>query len=111
MVTINAGAAQIRKGAAIMIFPEGHRSKGEGLLPFHSGSFKLATQAGAPIIPVAITNTYEVFEKTHRVVPQPIRVVFGKLLNTADLPPASRRQELSDQVRDIIAEALATPQG
>jgi 1-acyl-sn-glycerol-3-phosphate acyltransferase len=107
VVTIRNGANYIRNGAGIMIFPEGHRSKGRGLLPVHAGSFKLATQAGAPIVPVAISGSYNAFEKNYRVVPGPIRVVFGKPIITEGLPPEARRTELSEQVRTIIAEALA----
>ncbi|MDR3145137.1 MAG: 1-acyl-sn-glycerol-3-phosphate acyltransferase [Treponema sp.] len=104
--TIHAGVDRIRAGGAMIIFPEGHRSKGQGLLPFHPGSFKLATQAEAPIVPVAITGSYEVFEKTRRVRALPVRVIFGKPIITAELPPEERRKTLSDQVRAVIAEAL-----
>ena len=31
------------------IYPEGTRNRGEGLLPFHNGVFKIAKQAGAPV--------------------------------------------------------------
>jgi 1-acyl-sn-glycerol-3-phosphate acyltransferase len=106
VTTIHNGADRIRNGAGIMIFPEGHRSRGQGLLPFHAGSFKLATQAGAPIVPVAISGSYEVFEKNYRVVSGPIRVVFEKPIPTEGLPPEGRRTELSEKVRTIIAAAL-----
>ncbi|GHV89428.1 1-acyl-sn-glycerol-3-phosphate acyltransferase [Spirochaetia bacterium] len=103
--TINTGIRQIKAGSAMIIFPEGHRSKG-GLLPFHSGSFKLATQAAAPILPVAITGSHGIFEQYHRVCTVPVRVVFGKPINTADLLPEERRQALADRVRGVIAGAL-----
>jgi 1-acyl-sn-glycerol-3-phosphate acyltransferase len=108
VVTIHNGANHIRNGAGIMIFPEGHRNRGRGLLPFHAGSFKLATLADAPIVPVAISGSYNVFEKNYRVVPGPIRVVFGKPIITEGLPPEERRTELSEHVRTIIVEALET---
>jgi 1-acyl-sn-glycerol-3-phosphate acyltransferase len=104
--TIGAGVKRIKSGGAMVIFPEGHRSKGRGLLPFHSGSLKLATQAEAPIIPVAIAGSYEVFEKNYRVMALPVEVTFGKPIITADIPPESRRQVLADMVRDVIARAL-----
>ncbi|MDR2403367.1 MAG: 1-acyl-sn-glycerol-3-phosphate acyltransferase [Spirochaetaceae bacterium] len=104
--TIQAGVERIRAGGAMIIFPEGHRSKGQGLLPFHPGSFKLATRAEAPIVPVAITGSYEVFEKTHRVCALPVRVIFGKSIITVEIPPEERRRTLSDQVRKVISEAL-----
>ncbi|MDR1301247.1 MAG: 1-acyl-sn-glycerol-3-phosphate acyltransferase [Treponema sp.] len=107
--TINKGIHRIKQGEAVMIFPEGTRSKGRGLLPFRSGSFKLATQAGAPILPIAITGSYEIFEKTHRIRAVPIKITFLPPINTAELPPADRRQYLSDMVHAILSEALQAP--
>jgi 1-acyl-sn-glycerol-3-phosphate acyltransferase len=104
--SINAGVNRIKSGSAMIIFPEGHRSKGRGLLPFRTGSFKLATLSGAPIVPVAITGSYEVFEKTGRIEPYPIQVVFHEPVYTADIPAADRRAVLSEQVRALIAETL-----
>lgn len=53
----------IKKGISIAIFPEGTRSKKEGeFLPFHEGSFKVATKSGCPIIPVAINNSAAIWE-------------------------------------------------
>jgi 1-acyl-sn-glycerol-3-phosphate acyltransferase len=105
--TINTGIRRIQTGGAMIIFPEGRRSRGQGLLPFHSGSFKLATQAACPIVPVAITGSYEIFEKNYRVMALPVRVVFEKPLITAELPPEERRKTLSDQVYGVIKAALA----
>ncbi|MEE1314263.1 MAG: lysophospholipid acyltransferase family protein [Faecalimonas sp.] len=68
---------QIKQGISICIFPEGTRNKGEEgtILPFKEGSFKIATKTGCPIVPVAISNTVEVWEahlpwirKTHVIV-------------------------------------------
>ncbi|MCL2270792.1 MAG: 1-acyl-sn-glycerol-3-phosphate acyltransferase [Treponema sp.] len=106
--TINTGIARIKSGGAMIIFPEGHRSKGRGLLPFHPGSLKLATQSGAVIVPVAISGTYDVFEKTYRVNACPLRITFCKPINTADIPLADRKQALSDQIYGVIKEALET---
>jgi 1-acyl-sn-glycerol-3-phosphate acyltransferase len=107
LAAIKTGARRIQAGNSILIFPEGHRSKGQGLLPFHAGSFKLATEAEAPIVPVAITGSYDVFEKTGRVKAVPVQIAFGKPIMTKDIPPEDRRQALSDKVREIIAAELA----
>ncbi|MDR2393807.1 MAG: 1-acyl-sn-glycerol-3-phosphate acyltransferase [Treponema sp.] len=108
--TIARGIRRIKEGEAIVIFPEGTRSHGQGLLPFRSGSFKLATQSGAPILPIAITGSYDIFEKTHRIRAVPVKVRFMPLIKTADLPPADRRQYLSDQVHRLISQALEAEQ-
>jgi 1-acyl-sn-glycerol-3-phosphate acyltransferase len=104
--TIGKGIARIKAGGAMIIFPEGHRSRGQGLLPFRSGSLKLATQAGAPIIPVAIAGSYDVFERNYRVNAVPVRVHYGSPIATAGLPPEDRKKNLADQVYRVINEDL-----
>ncbi|MDR2109778.1 MAG: 1-acyl-sn-glycerol-3-phosphate acyltransferase [Spirochaetaceae bacterium] len=104
--TINKGIARIKAGSGMIIFPEGHRSRNQGLLPFHSGSFKLATQAGAPIIPVAIIGSYDVFERHYLVNAVPVEIHFGEPVPTAGLSAEDRRQRLSDRVYRIIDAAL-----
>ena len=41
---------------SIWMFPEGTRSRGRGLLPFKTGAFHTAMQAGVPIVPVVATS-------------------------------------------------------
>ena len=54
---------KIKSGVSIFIFPEGTRSKDENVtLPFHDGSFKIATKSGCPIVPVVLTKTNRIFE-------------------------------------------------
>jgi 1-acyl-sn-glycerol-3-phosphate acyltransferase len=106
MKTINAGIEKIKKGGAMIIFPEGHRSRGQGLLPFHPGSLKLATQSGAVIVPVAIKGTWEIFEKNYRLNIVPVGITFCKPIPTADLLPEERKQVLADRIYNIINEQL-----
>lgn len=50
-------------GLNYVIFPEGTRSKnGNELLEFKGGSFKSATNAKCPIVPVAMIDSYKAFE-------------------------------------------------
>ena len=104
--TINTGVARLRSGRSMIIFPEGHRSRGQGLLPFRPGSLKLATQSGAVIVPVAIAGTYEVFEKNYRAKAVPVEITFCDPIITADIPVADRKQILSDQIFEIIKNKL-----
>jgi len=106
--TINKGIERIKSGGAMIIFPEGHRSRGQGLLPFHSGSLKLATQAEALIIPVALCGTYEIFEKNYRINPCSVQMTFCKPINTADIPLSDRKQVLSDRIYAVIQETLGS---
>ena len=107
--TINHGIKKIQRGGAMLIFPEGTRSKGRGLLPFHSGSLKLATSSLAPIVPIAITGSYEVFEKYKCVRAASVRLVFCPPIITAGMDAEERKHKLTGQLRASIEEALATP--
>jgi len=106
--TIDLGIQKLQKGWSMLIFPEGTRSKGQGLLPFRSGAIKLATNSLVPIVPIAITGSYEVFEKDYRVHGVPIRIVFCPVINTSELSGEDRRHLLPDQVRSVIEAALAS---
>ena len=59
MNTINLAAENIKeKQISVWLFPEGTRSNGRGLLPFKTGAFRTALQAGVPIVPVCATNLH-----------------------------------------------------
>jgi 1-acyl-sn-glycerol-3-phosphate acyltransferase len=86
----------------MLIFPEGHRGKGRGMLPFKSGALKLATKADAPIVPLAITGSYEVFEKNRRVRSGPVSVRFAPPVPTAGISAEEKRDGFADRIYDII---------
>ena len=60
--TILAAVDKVKSGISICIFPEGTRNHHDELLPFKEGSMKMAEKTGCPIIPMAITNSAEIFE-------------------------------------------------
>ena len=60
--TISKTVAKIlSKGGAILIFPEGHRSRNGQLQRFYSGAFRLAVETGVKIIPLCITGTNDLW--------------------------------------------------
>ena len=59
--TVKAATEYINKDyCSVVIYPEGTRSKQEGMLPFHAGSFKIAQRADVPVVVVALRNTDKV---------------------------------------------------
>jgi 1-acyl-sn-glycerol-3-phosphate acyltransferase len=104
--TIEKGVKHIQEGHAMLIFPEGSRSRGKGLLPFHPGSFRLAVKSQSVIVPVAVTGSYEVFEKNYIVTAGPVTVSFSPPIDTAGLAPEQRKQELVDRVYSAISKSL-----
>ncbi|GHU39805.1 1-acyl-sn-glycerol-3-phosphate acyltransferase [Spirochaetia bacterium] len=104
--TINKCVDRLKHGFAMLIFPEGTRSKGRGLLPFKNGSFKMVTESKAPVVPVAITGSYEVFEKTGLVKSRTVYITYGKPIPTDEIPAEHARQIISDKVRCEIDKML-----
>ncbi|MCR5716327.1 MAG: 1-acyl-sn-glycerol-3-phosphate acyltransferase [Lachnospiraceae bacterium] len=105
MKTILTAIDLCKNGISIFVFPEGTRNKTEDpLLPFHDGSFKIATKAGCPILPVTINHSREIFEnqfpwvkKTHVIIE------YGKPIPTAELSNEEKRS-VSKMAADVIAE-------
>jgi len=59
---------KLKDGHSILIFPEGTRSKGEGLQDFKSGFIRIAKDAGVPIVPIAIHGTSDIMEKNNNKI-------------------------------------------
>lgn len=63
MKVIQQVSKEVEEGKNFLIFPEGTRSKnGNHLGEFKGGSFKSATKAKCPIVPVAIIDSYKAFD-------------------------------------------------
>lgn len=97
-----------KSGISICIFPEGTRNDGEELsmLPFHSGSFKIAEKAGCPIVPISLNNTHTIFEahiprieKTHVVIE------YGKPVYPKDLDKEAKKR-IAPYCQNIIQETI-----
>ena len=105
--TILEGIENIKNGISMCIFPEGTRNKTDGeMLPFKEGSMKMAEKTGCLVIPVALSNTAEIFEN-HMPWIRPCKVVieYGAPID----PKTLSRQEqkhLGAMCRDRIQEML-----
>lgn len=95
----------VKGGQSMFIFPEGTRSKVEGeFLPFHAGSFKVATKAKAPIVPVTIVNMGDVLEDHFpRLKRVHVIIEFGEPIETASMG-REEIKELPDRVRNLIMD-------
>ena len=107
--TILTAIEKVKSGISICIFPEGTRSKSADeteLLPFHEGSFKIATKSGCAIIPMSINNTAEIFE-AHMPKIKSTHVVleYGKPIYVKDLTKEDQKH-LGEYTRNIILETL-----
>jgi 1-acyl-sn-glycerol-3-phosphate acyltransferase len=103
MGSLLEAAARVRDGANVLVFPEGTRSRDGNLQAFKKGAFVLATQAGVPIVPVAIEGSGRCFPpQGFRIRPGVIRVKLGSPIPTRG-PSNDDIDGLVRQTRDTIA--------
>lgn len=99
---------KVKSGISICIFPEGTRSRGNELemLPFHEGSFKIATRAKCPIIPIAMNNTAEIYEAHFpKIKPCHVIVEYGKPIYPDELDKEDKKH-LGAYTQNVILEML-----
>ena len=111
--TIKKGIEDIKNGISLCIFPEGTRTKTDDqldMLPFKEGSMSLAEKSGCPVIPMAILNARDVWEKQFpRIKRVNVYIRFGKPIDLSKLPKEQRKAS-GAYVRNIIHDMLVDMQ-
>ena len=107
--TILKAIDYVKQGISICIFPEGTRNKADSeldVMPFHEGSFKIAQKTGCPIVPIALNNTVEMFEKHFpRFTPCHVVIEYGKPIIMSELSREDQKR-IGVYTRNIIVETL-----
>lgn len=102
---------RIEKGASVMFFPEGTRSRDGRLKTFHDGAFRLAIQAGVPVLPLAIDGTSDALPTSGwQFSPADVRLMVLPPVPTDGLTEADV-PALRDRVRDAIRDQVAAWRG
>ena len=103
---IKKGAQYIKDGFSMVIFPEGKRSRSSEINNFKAGSFKLATMAKVPVVPITLEGGYRTFEETGKYSPgHTVKMVIGTPFETKGLD-RSQLKELPEQVEKSIGDTL-----
>ena len=101
--SLDSAAAQLKAGAAILVFPEGTRSTGDAIGRFKTGAFRLAKLGEVQILPVGISGTRHVLRKHGRIIrPHRISVHIAPPLSAAQVRDTTL-SELSDGTRRLLA--------
>ena len=107
--TILSAIDLIKNGISVFIFPEGTRctdAEQTKLLPFHEGSFKVATKTDCLIVPVALTNTSKVFEDHIPFIRRTdIVLEYGKPFRPSELSK-EQKKAIGSYTGNIIKEML-----
>jgi 1-acyl-sn-glycerol-3-phosphate acyltransferase len=100
-------ARALREGYALLLYPEGTRSKDGTIGPFRGGIGRLIAEfPGTPVIPTFVGGTARVMPKG-KVVPRPYKVTvrFGEpLLLKAHPKFRATWQSAADEVRDAVLQ-------
>lgn len=57
----------ISKGGSVLFFPEGTRSDNNEVQTFKKGAFSVAVNTGAPIVPISLTGTGHLMQKSREL--------------------------------------------
>jgi len=102
----------LQAGAAVMIFPEGGRSRDGCVGRFKPGAFRLACALGVPLLPVTIAGGHESWPP-NRPLPRPGRVTItyhALITPPADPDVKAAARTLARDVRALVASALPAHQ-
>jgi 1-acyl-sn-glycerol-3-phosphate acyltransferase len=111
---LRAILARLLAGGAIILFPEGTRSRDGKLQPARSGIGLTVIRSTAPVVPVRVFGTYEAYGR-HMTFPRPRRIAvkygeplrFEALRAEAKACDKPRLKQIYQQVANEIMAAIA----
>lgn len=106
MTIINQVANEVKGGRNFLIFAEGTRSRqGNKVGEFKGGSFKSATKAKCPIVPVALIDCFKPFDEKN-VKPVTVKVIYLEPLYYEEYGKM-KTVEIAETVKTRIEAAIA----
>ena len=92
----------LRQGRALVMFPEGGRTRTGKIMPFKMGAFRFALTHGVPIIPVSIKGAEKIWP-VGKIFPRPGKLVitYHPPIEVQRVPEEISRTELKEQARAL----------
>src|SRR6185295_18050325 len=91
---MRAGAAALRDGRILNVYPEGHRSFDGQLNAFKNGAAILATELNVPIVPVALDGTYRIWpRRSSRIRLAKVKISFGEPIEPYKMTPVGKVEQ------------------
>jgi 1-acyl-sn-glycerol-3-phosphate acyltransferase len=103
-----AAVRLLQAGEALMIFPEGERSRDGSIGRFKAGAFRLAVSVGVPVLPVTIVGGHESWPPG-RLLPRPgrMRITYHPPLHADHgAEPRAAARALAERTRAVITDTL-----
>ncbi len=106
LTIINEVAEEVKNGARFILFPEGdYDFNNKNILQdFKSGCFKIALKSKAPIVPVALIDSYKVFDSYH-IGPVTTQVHYLEPILYEEYK-TMKTPQIADLVRDRIQKKI-----
>ncbi|MFZ6052383.1 lysophospholipid acyltransferase family protein [Halocola ammonii] len=102
MKSMKKAGKLIKDGRSVISFPEGTRSKDGVIKMFKRGSFIIAKESNVPIVPIAVSGTWEVLAPgKSKIRPGKVKVKIGHPILPQDHPEMSPEQ-LAAHVRQTV---------
>lgn len=105
---------QLNRDQAIVLFPEGTRTRDGALQPARSGVGLIVIKSRAPVIPIRIWGTFEAYNRFHKFPrPRKLRIKFGeplhfeKLRAEAAVADKARLKQIYQEIAEEIMAAIA----
>lgn len=105
---IEDGVKEIRSGHPVIIAPEGTRSRSNKMARFKPGSFKLATESGAAIVPITIDGAYRGLEENGKITPVHVKLTIHPVISPDEVQKMTTK-ELAEKTWKIINDGLDYP--
>jgi 1-acyl-sn-glycerol-3-phosphate acyltransferase len=98
----------LQAGRALVIFPEGGRTRTGKLMPFKMGAFRFALTYGVPVVPVSINGGEKIWP-VGRFFPRPAKLIvtYHPAIVVERLPEGTNRLELKSKARELGRETFA----
>jgi long-chain acyl-CoA synthetase len=105
---MRAGAAGLRGGKILNIYPEGERGFDGVLHPFKNGAAILSTELGVPIIPVAIDGLFRVWPRdSKRIRPGKVKIsICEPFMSNERVNVESRYSKITEDLKGRIQREL-----
>ena len=103
MASIRMSMTVLKAGHTLGIFPEGTRTKGDGMMPLQGGASLLALRSKCPVVPVYIDGDYRLFH--------PVVVRVGKPVEMEDLLAGRINKDTCDVLTQRMTAAFTQLSG
>ncbi|MFL6215265.1 MAG: lysophospholipid acyltransferase family protein [Blastocatellia bacterium] len=98
----------LQAGRALVIFPEGGRTRNGKLMPFKMGAFRFALTYGVPVVPVSINGGEKIWP-VGRFFPRAAKLIvtYHPPIAVERLPEGTSRLELKSKARELARQTFA----